>query len=154
MDITMRDLMNGAAVAAAGIAAGCGTVGVSHKRDDLIWSALLHMGTNMWSDQPVTAWGPFKGEQLKLVCKADHLRFDEQVWRTLTGRMAQVGMNMVIIDLGEAIRYPSHPELWVEGSWEIERFRKELARLRAMGLEPIPKMSYLVWLYSFPLPLF
>jgi len=145
--------MNGAAVAAAGIAAGCGTVGVSHKRDDLIWSALLHMGTNMWSDQPVTAWGPFKGEQLKLVCKADHLRFDEQVWRTLTGRMAQVGMNMVIIDLGEAIRYPSHPELWVEGSWEIERFRKELARLRAMGLEPIPKMNFStahdVWLKDY-----
>ena len=145
--------MNGAAAAAAGMMAGCGTVGASRKRDDFIWSALLHMGTNMWSDQPVTAWGPFKGEQLKLVCQADHLRFDEQVWRTLTGRMAQVGMNMVIIDLGEALQYPSHPELWVKGSWEIERFRKELARLRAMGLEPIPKMNFStahdVWLKEY-----
>jgi hypothetical protein len=96
----------------------------------------------MWSDQPVTEWGPYKGEQLKLVCQSDRLRFDEQVWRSLTGRMAEVGMNMVIIDLGEALQYPSHPELWVEGSWEIERFRKELARLRAMGLEPIPKMNF------------
>ena len=56
--------------------------------------------------------------------------------------MAEVGMNMVVIDLGEAIRYPSHPELAVNGSWEIDRFRKELARLRSVGLEPIPKMNF------------
>ena len=64
------------------------------------------------------------------------------MWRSLTDRMVKVGMNMVIIDLGEAIKYPSHPELAVKGSWDIDRFRKELARLRAMGLEPIPKMNF------------
>ena len=112
------------------------------KRDGMRWAGLFHMGVNMWSDQPVDAWGPFKGEQLNLICKADHLRFDETVWRSITGRMAEVGMNMVVIDLGEAIKYPSHPELWVDGSWEIDRFRKELARLRAMGIEPIPKMNF------------
>ena len=112
------------------------------NRDGMIWAGLFHMGVNMWSDQPVDAWGPFKGEQLNLICKADHLRFDETVWRSVTGRMAEVGMNMVVIDLGEAIKYPSHPELWVDGSWEIDRFRKELARLRAMGIEPIPKMNF------------
>ena len=108
----------------------------------LTWGALLHMGTNMWSDIPVSAWGPFKGEQLKLVCKADHLRFDESVWQTLTARMKAAGMNMVVIDLGEALQYESHPELAVKGSWTIERFRKELARLRTLGLEPIPKLNF------------
>jgi len=108
----------------------------------LVWGALLHMGTNMWSDIPVTNWGAFKGEQLKVVCQADHLRFDEAVWRTLTARMAAVKMNLVVIDLGEALQYQSHPELSVQGSWPIERFRKELARLRAMGLEPIPKLNF------------
>lgn len=153
MDITRRGFMNGAAMAAAGVAAGCGTAAASRRGDDFIWSALLHMGTNMWSDQPVDAWGPFKGEQLKLICQSDRLRFDERVWRKLTGRMAEVGMNMVIIDLGEAIQYPSHPELWVEGSWTVERFREELARLRSMGLEPIPKMNFStahdVWLKEY-----
>ena len=84
------------------------------------------MGSNMWDDYKAL----------------DHVQFDEKVWRTLTGRMVEVGMNMVVIDLGEAIRYPSHPEIAVKGSWEIDRFRKELARLRAMGLEPIPKMNF------------
>ena len=124
------------------MAAGGVMAGGAVPKKDLIWAALLHMGTNMWSDQPVESWGPYKGDDLKLVCKADHVRFDEAVWRRLTDRMARAGMNMVVIDLGEAIRYPSHKELWVKGSWEIDRFRKELARLRAMGLEPIPKMNF------------
>jgi hypothetical protein len=107
-----------------------------------VWGALLHMGTNMWSDVPVTSWGPFKAEDLHLVCQADHLRFDEMVWQRLTERMQKANMNMVVIDLGEAIRYQSHPELAVKGSWPVERFRKELARLRTMGLEPIPKLNF------------
>ena len=111
-------------------------------RSPIIWGALLHMGTNMWSDVPVKSWGPFKSEDLHLVCQADHLRFDEAVWQTLTERMQQVHMNMVVIDLGEAIQYQSHPELAVKGSWPVERFRKELARLRAIGLEPIPKLNF------------
>ena len=95
-------------------------------RQDFIWAALFHMGSNMWDDYMAL----------------DYVQFDEKVWRTLTGRMVEVGMNMVVIDLGEAIKYPSHPEIAVKGSWEIDRFRKELARLRAMGLEPIPKMNF------------
>ena len=148
-----REFMKLSTLSATAGLVGFGTSLAAQKKDDFIWAALLHMGTNMWSDQPVTSWGPYKGEDLKLVCQADHVRFDETVWRTVTDRMVKVGMNMVIIDLGEAIQYPSHPELWVKGSWEIERFRKELARLRAMGLEPIPKMNFSaahdVWLKQY-----
>ena len=59
-----------------------------------------------------------------------------------TQRMQKVRMNMVVIDLGEAIQYQSHPELAVKGTRPVEKFRKELARLRAMGLEPIPKLNF------------
>jgi len=107
-----------------------------------IWGALLHMGTNMWSDIPVKKWGPFKPDELHLVCAADHLRFEEPVWQALTTRMKTAGMNLVVIDLGEALQYQSHPELAVKGSWPIDKFRAELKRLRAMGLEPIPKLNF------------
>ncbi|MDA3925398.1 MAG: Tat pathway signal protein [Kiritimatiellae bacterium] len=109
---------------------------------EFMWGALLHMGVNMWSDIPVDSWGHLKPEKLKLVCQADHLRFDEKVWQTLTARMQKAGMNLIVIDLGEALQYESHPELSVKGSWKISRFRNELARLRAMGLEPIPKLNF------------
>ena len=101
----------------------------------------------MWSDGPVPCGGPEANrqtdtEQLKWVCAADHLRFDEAVWRKVTAHAAERGMNMVVIDIGEALQLKSHPELAVKGSWEIERFRTELTRLRGMGLEPIPKLNF------------
>ncbi len=140
MTISRRAFMKtGIAAAAAGLPAVSPAQAAAPA---MLWGALLHMGTNMWSDIPVTSWGPFKGDQLDLVCQADHLRFDEAVWQVLTARMAEAKMNLVVIDLGEALQYESHPELAVKGSWPIARFRKELARLRAMGLEPIPKLNF------------
>lgn len=140
MSLSRRTFMKtGLATAALGVSAAHAA---QTQAPAMLWGALLHMGTNMWSDVPVDAWGPFKGEQLKLVCQADHLRFDETVWQTLTARMAAAKMNLVVIDLGEALQYESHPELAVKGSWTIERFRKELARLRGLGLEPIPKLNF------------
>ena len=109
---------------------------------DFIWAALLHMGTNMWSDQPVKRWGKLSGEDLKMVSAANELRFDEGVWRRVTAHMAEKKMNMVVIDIGEALRLESHPELAVRGSWSPERMKKELDRLRGMGLEPIPKLNF------------
>lgn len=130
------------AVAGAGLGAARAA-----EKDGFIWAALLHMGYNMWSDVPVPFWGPKANrmtdpKQLSWVCAADHLRFDEATWRKVTGHMAAKGMNMVVIDIGEALQLESHPELAVKGSWTIERFRKELQRLRATGLEPIPKLNF------------
>ena len=115
---------------------------------------LLHLGTNMWSDIPVASWGPFKSrEDLDLVCAADHLRCDREVWRRVTGRMAERRINMLVIDLGEALVYPSHPELAVKGSLTPDEMRAELARLRGLGIEPIPKLNFSTahdtWLKSY-----
>ena len=137
--LTRRNfLAAGAAATAAGLAPHAFAAPAPGK----IWGGLFHMGVNMWSDQPVDSWGPYKGEDLELVCQKNRLRFDEGVWQRLTAHMVEAGMNLVVIDLGEALKYKSHPELAVEGSWEIDRFRAELARLRKMGLEPIPKLNF------------
>ena len=44
--------------------------------------------------------------------------------------MAEIGMNMVVVDVGEGIVLSSHPDLAVKGSWEPERMRGEVERLR------------------------
>lgn len=121
--MTRREFIGTAASAAAGTI--CAPAWAGAKKP-FIWAGLYHLGLNMWSEA--------KG--------ADHLRFDENEWRMITARMQEVGMNMVVIDLGEGVVYPSHPEIAVKGSWSVEKLRKELARLRAMGLEPIPKMNF------------
>ena len=44
--------------------------------------------------------------------------------------------------MGEALAYPSHPELAVKGSWSPEKMRAEVARLKAIGIEAIPKLNF------------
>lgn len=94
------------------------------RSGEMIYGLLLHLGRNMW-DPP-----------------ANHLRFDEAVWREITEKMGRVGANMAVIDIGEGLVYPSHPELAVEGSWTPEKMRAELKRLRSLGVEPIPKLNF------------
>jgi len=121
-------------MAAAGVVPRAFATDVSEIR-----AVLLHMGKNMWGDWKLP---DEPAEKDGRSYAADHVRFDEQIWRETTEHMAARGMNMVLIDLGEFMEFPSHPELAVKGSWKPDRMRAELKRLRAMGLEPIPKLNF------------
>ncbi len=89
-----------------------------------IWACLLHISMNMWKE------------------KDPILPLDEPLWNDVLEKMAEVGMNMVVMDLGDAIVYKSHPEIAVRNAWSIDRLYKELEKIRAMGLEPIPKLNF------------
>ena len=102
---------------------------------------LLHLGHNMWCE-----WLPDELQETAKIepqFKADvKLRCKEEVWRRITDHMAVRRLNMVVIDVGEAVVYPSHPELAIEGSWSPDKMRDEVARLRGMGIEAIPKLNF------------
>ena len=92
----------------------------------LIYGLLIHLGYNMWDEADVK----------------DYVRCDETVWREITEHMAEVGANMLVIDLGEGLEYPSHPELAVKGTWSVAKMKAEVARLKGMGIEAIPKLNF------------
>lgn len=109
--------------------------GVSGKRQ-MIWGNLLHLGTNMWCD-----WSAPELQASEAVYHAE-LRFDRSLWDDLVKKMQQAGMNMVVIDLGDGVKYESHPEIAIKGAWSTAELRTELRRLRSLGLEPIPKLNF------------
>ena len=105
-----------------------------------IWSYLLHLGDNMWEDplspkpkHPVEASGGWP--------YSDILRCDREVWRRVVDQLPSFGINTVLIDIGDAMQYESHPELSVEGAWTREELSAELAHMRSIGLEPLPKLN-------------
>ena len=114
----------------------------SMKKGEFIWAYLVHFGVNSWKDIPLETQDPSLPEKWLTRCCADHVRFDEPSWRRISAALAKAGCNLLIIDLAEIVRYPSHPELAVKGSWSVEKLRAELARLRGMGFEVIPKMNF------------
>ena len=144
--------------AAAGTLAlgGCSSLGLAAKKPepDFIWSYLAHFGINSWKDIPLESQDPNMKESWLLRCCADHVRFSEKLWRRISAALAKAGCNQIVIDLAEIVRYPSHPELAVRGSWSVEKLRAELDRLRGMGFEVIPKMNFSAthdtWLKDYP----
>jgi hypothetical protein len=103
--------------------------------DKMILGNLLHLSYNMWGDWKNPKMGPFWAAQ-------PVLRFDEKLWNELLERMVAVGMNMVMIDVGDGVQFQSHPEIPVEGAWSRQKLASELNKLRGMGLEPIPKLNF------------
>ena len=113
-----------------------------------LWSELIHLGMNQWHELKMhQKWPNVTDPAIATAIAeeynaADHVRFDEAVWSRVCAKLKASGINQVVIDLGEAVVYPSHPELAVKGSWSPGRLREELCRLRKMGLEPIPKLNF------------
>ena len=101
------------------------------KNDDkMIWSCLFHFGTHMWYDVPVDKDKALAGSTSGVY---ESLRFDEGVWREWTDAMVKGGTNMVVMDIGEGVKYPSHPELAIKGSWSADRLNEEVLRLKNSG---------------------
>lgn len=108
----------------------------------MLWSYLIHLGTHMWADKGGALYNR-KTTPRNLMHKAeDTLRCDKEEWVSLTNEIAKMGLNTLIIDLGEGVQYESHPELAVNGSWSVEELKAELRRLRSIGLNPIPKLNF------------
>lgn len=123
---------------------------------DFAWGVLLHLGCNMWRDWvPGEKYPESAEEEARMFpnvkprkngsypgCYREYVSADEKLWNDATLAMKKDGLNLVVIDIGEAYAYPSHPELWVKGSWSPEKMRAELKRLRGLGLEPVPKLNF------------
>ena len=124
---------------AVSLLAGVSSGGVEAPKE--IRAMMLKLGSNTHAE-PLDPSAKPKNQWDYEHTVSDELRLDEDVWREVTGAMAAKGYNMVVIGLAEGVAYPSHPELAVKGTWSVEKLKAELKRLRAMGLEPIPKMNF------------
>jgi len=100
-----------------------------------MWANLIHLGSNMWGDVPAPDGSSPPGY-------SPTLRFDTDLWRELVPAMCDAGVTTVVLDLGDAIAYESHPEIAVDGAWTPQQVRREVEQLAAVGLEAIPKLNF------------
>ena len=131
MAMVRRDFLKGAAAVAAGAALGGCVSRIPSAAGRLVapkfmWAYLAHFGVKMWERR----------------LHYTDLKVDDSMWKSLTERAAKVGVNVFVIDLGEGMVFPSHPELAVRGSWEPERMKEEIARLKKMGMMAVPKLNF------------
>ena len=101
----------------------------------MIWAYLVHIGFNMWREEN----GPVRAE---FTNASPILRFDKEMWDEILVFMKESGLNTVVMDLGEGIKYESHPEIAAEGAWSISQLKSEIKKMKEMGITPIPKLNF------------
>lgn len=119
-------------VSAAGLLAALPSTGFSafKPEETKIWAGLLHMSFNFAAG--IHKYGGLRTE----------FEPEQAVWDDAIKRMVQSGMNTVVINVEDHILWESHPEIAVKNAWSKDKLRKELARIRALGLEPIPLLNF------------
>ncbi len=122
--------------------------------DNKIWAVLVHLGTNMWFDFGNTKGvNPDEPDKVWKEPASETMRFDKATFDRLLVKFRDKGVNTIILDLADGLRYASHPELAIEGSWSREQMLSALAVMRDMGFEVIPKLNFSathdVWLKEY-----
>ena len=107
-----------------------------------IWSYFIQLGSNMWREPCSLTENRGPG-----ICQATgrycpEMITDRKVWRDVIDFLPSCGFNTVVIDIGEGMQYESYPELAIPGAWSKDELRAEVARIRALGLEPVPKLNF------------
>ena len=150
MNMNRRDFLSASGMAGVAAVTGCASLQTAGVKPEpkFAWSELIHLGMNQWHEIPLRQKWPNVTDPVIADAiadeynAADHVRFDESVWARVSAKFKNVGVNQIVIDLGEAVEYPSHPELAVKGSWSADKLWGEIRRLRSMGFEPIPKLNF------------
>ncbi len=106
---------------------------------DKMWINLVHLGSNMWNEEGNLRG---RGEERSNRDASPVLRFDRSLWDKYMLYQKEKGVDTLVIDIGEAMKYESHPELAVEGSWSHDMMRDEIKRLNSMGFKVIPKLNF------------
>ena len=130
-----------------------------NKKDEMIWAYLVHLGYNMWEDTTPDKYKVFKSsfdaKETAAYARYYHpeLTCDLNVWDRVMVYAAKSGVNMMIVDLGDGVRYDSHPEIAVRNAISTDQLRALVKRIRDLGMEPIPKLNFScghkAWLHEY-----
>ena len=105
---------------------------------EMMWAYFIQLGSNMWNEP-----GNTRGRAHRSTPSASEtFLFNREAWDAHTAMLKASGCNTLVVDVGEALRYESHPEINVKDSWDHATMRAEVARLRGMGFKVIPKLNF------------
>ncbi|MBE6577975.1 MAG: Tat pathway signal protein [Ruminococcaceae bacterium] len=107
--------------------------------EKMMWGYMLYLSNHIGADEytPRMRYNP-------PACPgySDEINTQIDIWDKLVPFLAERKYNMVLIDVGDGIKYESHPEVSAPNAWEKDFLRQKLAELRALGIEPIPKLNF------------
>ncbi|MBQ2757961.1 MAG: Tat pathway signal protein [Clostridia bacterium] len=104
----------------------------------MIWSYFLQLSNHMWDPIGLPDASPY----ITNGGTKEENGTDIETWDKLIDFIAERKYNMVVIDVGDAIKYESHPEISAPDAWDKDFLKKKLDEIRSKGIEPIPKLNF------------
>ncbi len=103
---------------------------------EMIWGYMLLLSSHMWSDElsPVT--------ELYETRYTERCDVDLEVWDSTVKFIGERKFNLALIDVGDMLKYERHPEISAPDAWDKDFMKKKLDEMRALGIEPIPKLNF------------
>lgn len=106
-------------------------------KDKMIFAYMLSLSNHMWGDETTPPGGWYLDPAYQ-----EMNGVDLSVWDETVRFLAERKFNLVLIDVGDGIKYESHPEVSAPDAWDKDFLKKKLNEMRALGLEPIPKLNF------------
>jgi len=106
-----------------------------------ICAYLLHLSENFWGDTPVSKHPGYEGWPTGPAFR-DHLLCEDAAWDLVVSELPKAGVNTLVIDVGDGVRFDSHPELALRNSWTKEKLSQKIAQAKALGLTVLPKLNF------------
>ena len=106
-------------------------------KKNLMWAYFIHLSRHQWGDETSPAPGRYLDPD-----DAVYNNVDLDTWDEVIQNLPRFGYNTVVIDVGDAVQYESHPEISAPDAWSKEFMKKKLDEICALGMTPIPKLNF------------
>lgn len=96
-----------------------------------IWALMVHLSGSFsggaaakWKSKPLSEY------------------FDEQMWHEIVDSAAEAGMNMIVLESIDGVKYASHPEVSRDDAYSAEWVHEQVKYCRERGIALIPKLNF------------
>lgn len=101
------------------------------------WGFMLYLSNHMWSDESTLPRGKYLPKPYN-----DEIDTEVEAWDDAIKYLSEHKYNLVLIDVGDGIKYESHPEISAPNAWDKDFLKNKLDEIRAQGMIPVPKLNF------------
>ena len=73
-------------------------------KNDMIWGFMLYLSNHMWADETTKP-----GWYMKEAPYREEINTELETWDAMVPFLAERKFNLVLVDVGDGIKYESHP---------------------------------------------
>ena len=107
--------------------------------NELMWGYMLYLSNHIGADEFTK---PLRYNPPSCPVYSDEISTEVETWDKIIAFIGERKYNFVLVDVGDGIKYESHPEVSAPNAWDKDFLKTKLAEMRALGIEPIPKLNF------------